>query len=41
MYPPTMWPPPEAADLILIGLKPVTVPEVVRQIRPALTPQKL
>ena len=31
----------EAADLILIGLKPVTVPEVVRQIRPVLTPQKL
>jgi pyrroline-5-carboxylate reductase len=31
----------EAADLILIGLKPITVPEVVRQIRPALTPQKL
>jgi pyrroline-5-carboxylate reductase len=31
----------EAADLILIGLKPVTVPEVVKQIRPSLTPQKL
>src|SRR3984885_5431616 len=31
----------EAADLILIGLKPVTVPEVIRQIRPALRPQKL
>ncbi len=31
----------QAADLILFGLKPVTVPEVVRQIRPALTPQKL
>ena len=30
----------QAADLILLGLKPVTVPEVVRQIRPALTPQK-
>jgi pyrroline-5-carboxylate reductase len=31
----------QGADLILIGLKPITVPEVVRQIRPALTPQKL
>src|ERR1700735_3598222 len=31
----------QAADLILLGLKPITVPEVVRQIRPALTPQKL
>jgi pyrroline-5-carboxylate reductase len=31
----------DAADLILIGLKPITVPEVVRQIRPALTSQKL
>ncbi len=30
----------EAADLILIGLKPITVPEVIRQIRPALTPQQ-
>src|ERR1700683_2958634 len=30
-----------AADLILIGLKPGTVPEVVRQIRPSLTPKKL
>jgi pyrroline-5-carboxylate reductase len=30
-----------AANLILIGLKPATVPEVVRQIRPALTPEKL
>src|SRR5277367_2231249 len=31
----------DAAVLILIGLKPITVPEVVRQIRPALTSQKL
>src|SRR3984957_16398335 len=31
----------QAADLILLGLKPITVPEVVRQIRPALNPQKL
>jgi pyrroline-5-carboxylate reductase len=31
----------QSADLILIGLKPITVPEVVRQIRPALTPKKL
>jgi pyrroline-5-carboxylate reductase len=31
----------QGADLILIGLKPITVPEVVRLIRPALTPQKL
>jgi pyrroline-5-carboxylate reductase len=31
----------EAADLILIGVKPVTVPELVRQIRPALTTKKL
>jgi pyrroline-5-carboxylate reductase len=31
----------QASDLILIGLKPATVPEVVRQIRPALTPEKL
>src|ERR1700735_3963983 len=31
----------QASDLILIGLKPITVPEVVRQIRPALTPEKL
>jgi pyrroline-5-carboxylate reductase len=29
------------ADLILIGVKPVTVPELVEQIRPALTPEKL
>src|ERR1700761_241578 len=29
-----------SADLIFLGLKPNTVPEVVRQIRPALTPQK-
>src|ERR1700683_875211 len=31
----------QSADLILLGLKPVTVPEVARQIRPALTPHKL
>src|SRR5580658_9899345 len=31
----------ETADLILIGLKPVTVPEVVKQIRPVLSPEKL
>jgi len=30
-----------AADLILIGVKPITVPELVKQIRPSLTPQKL
>jgi pyrroline-5-carboxylate reductase len=29
------------ADLILLGLKPGTVPEVVRQIRPVLNPDKL
>jgi pyrroline-5-carboxylate reductase len=29
------------ADLILIGVKPSTVPELVRQIRPSLTPEKL
>jgi pyrroline-5-carboxylate reductase len=31
----------EAADLILIGVKPITVPDLVKQIRPALTPRKL
>jgi pyrroline-5-carboxylate reductase len=31
----------EAADLILIGVKPITVPELVRQIRPVLTKKKL
>src|ERR1700691_5690006 len=31
----------EAADLILIGVKPITVPELVRQIRPSLTTKKL
>jgi pyrroline-5-carboxylate reductase len=30
-----------AADLILIGVKPVTVPELVRQIRPSLNNKKL
>lgn len=30
-----------AADLIIIGVKPVTVPELVRQIRPALNKNKL
>jgi pyrroline-5-carboxylate reductase len=30
-----------AADLILIGVKPITVPELVRQIRPALNNKKL
>jgi pyrroline-5-carboxylate reductase len=30
-----------AADLILIGVKPITVPELVKQIRPSLTTQKL
>ncbi len=29
------------ADLILIGVKPITVPELVEQIRPSLTPKKL
>ena len=29
------------ADLILIGVKPITVPELVEEIRPALTPEKL
>ena len=29
------------ADLILIGVKPITVPELVRQIRPSLKPEKL
>ncbi len=29
------------ADLILIGVKPITVPELVKQIRPSLTPNKL
>ncbi len=31
----------EAADLILIGVKPITVPELVRQIRPVLSKTKL
>src|SRR6202041_2550407 len=31
----------EAADLILIGLKPIPVPEVIRQRRRALTPHYL
>ena len=30
-----------AADLIIIGVKPITVPELVRQIRPALNNKKL
>src|SRR5271154_4833015 len=30
-----------AADLVLIGVKPITVPELFKQIRPSLTPQKL
>src|SRR5271163_1768538 len=30
-----------AADLILLGVKPITVPDVVKQIRPALNPKKL
>jgi pyrroline-5-carboxylate reductase len=30
-----------SADLILIGVKPITVPELVRQIRPALNNRKL
>jgi pyrroline-5-carboxylate reductase len=29
------------ADLILIGVKPSTVPEIVEQIQPSLTPEKL
>ena len=31
----------EWADLILIGVKPIQVPELVRQIRPVLTTKKL
>jgi pyrroline-5-carboxylate reductase len=31
----------EAADLILIGVKPITVPDLVKQIRPALNPKNL
>jgi pyrroline-5-carboxylate reductase len=31
----------QGADLVLLGLKPGTVPEVVRQIRPVLTPKTL
>ncbi len=30
-----------AADLILIGVKPIQVPELIEQIRPSLTPKKL
>jgi pyrroline-5-carboxylate reductase len=30
-----------AADLILIGVKPIQVPDVISQIRPSLTPKKL
>ena len=30
-----------AADLILIGVKPIQVPELISQIRPSLTPKKL
>ena len=30
-----------AADLILIGVKPIQVPDLIQQIRPSLTPQKL
>ena len=30
-----------AADLILIGVKPIQVPELITQIRPSLTPKKL
>jgi pyrroline-5-carboxylate reductase len=31
----------KAADLILIGVKPIQVPELIKQIRPSLTPGKL
>lgn len=31
----------QRADLILIGVKPFTVPEIINQIRPSLTPEKL
>jgi pyrroline-5-carboxylate reductase len=31
----------EAADLILIGVKPLQVPDLIRQIRPALSPKKV
>ena len=30
-----------AADLILIGVKPIQVPDLIEQIRPSLTPKKL
>jgi hypothetical protein len=30
-----------AADLILIGVKPIQVPDLIQQIRPSLTPKKL
>ena len=30
-----------AADLILIGVKPIQVPDLIKQIRPSLTPKKL
>ena len=40
LFPPIIWRLLRNSDLILLGVKPQTVPEVIAQIRPALTAKK-